>query len=89
MIAPKLEARFESIIERAPEKFLCTCGHSVANETTMRSHILDKHRRLQEASTLLFTLYRSLHVLDIRMLGNTSERREDLLGDHRLQAFRI
>ena len=79
LIAPNITTLLEEVKQGDFEKFLCICGKFAQSEQSWRCHLTDKHRQLMEFYTVFAGIASKISKLDLRYLGNTSQRRDDLL----------
>jgi hypothetical protein len=64
IICAHIDKQFESLLDRYPERYQCVCGDHRTSENSIRTHIVDCHRRLLDGTTTLGVLYKKLHLID-------------------------
>ena len=64
IICAHIDKQFESLLDRYPERYQCVCGDHRTSENSIRTHIVDCHRRLLDGTTTLGVLYKKLHLVD-------------------------
>ena len=89
IVAPQIEALMAELDNTNYAMWLCVCGNASTCESAWRSHLADKHHRLKEALLTFSGVFKKLSTLDMNLIGNASQRREDLIGPWQDQVLRI
>ena len=80
-IGPNVKLILEKVEAIEYQQFLCLCTAMHKTERSHRQHSSEVHRAVNEKISSFEEVYLKLPSLDFELLGDASERREDLLGD--------